>query len=89
MLKDHRRLDGQDLPVTCILHGPHGRGGQEVCPLPVEGKGIPIQLPSLRSVIGPLGLSMQTSWQVESVLVYVQLHWIKQISFCTNYYFGC
>ena len=50
-----RRLDGQDRPAGCILHGPHGRGGQKLPPLPVEGKGISVQLPTLQSVIRPLG----------------------------------
>ena len=51
-----RRLDGQDRPEGCIFHGPHDRGGQKVPPLPVEGKGVSVQLPTLRSVISPLGL---------------------------------
>ena len=45
-----RRLDGQNRLEGCLLHGLHGRGGQKVPLLPVERKGIPVQLPALRSV---------------------------------------
>ena len=31
-----RRLDGEDRPEGCILHGTHGQGGPRIPPLPME-----------------------------------------------------
>ena len=51
-----RRLDGQNRPEGCILHGSNSKRTPEATPLLTYGVSIPVQLPTIRPVICSVGL---------------------------------
>ena len=51
-----RGLDGETSPKRCILCSGNSPGAQAVSANIMEGDDIPIQLPSLRTVISPIGV---------------------------------